>query len=254
MKSKLHSEAELNRARFELEVHASLKNRFVIPFLGGEETVDSFVLVTPLAIGDLNSLTTHKVLSEYNCRNLCHQLLNGLTYLHNEIGLVHCDIKPANILVFRNGKSLSVCICDFGFSEYVVSGTNLPYSGMRGSLGYFSPEQLNRQEYGHPVDMFALGIIIYTLLCGYEPFYPSNKAGLMYTDSTVLQFESPYWDNISPKAIEFIKSLLCGNPQTRLSANDALVSPWIASTPQILSPQANSEDDDIQFADPREFF
>jgi len=97
MKSKLHTHEDLERASLELCLHRKLDHKNVIPFLGGEETSDSVIIVTPLAKGDLYSFSVNKVFSESNCRRLCRQLLEGLKYIHN-LGLVHGDIKPHNIL------------------------------------------------------------------------------------------------------------------------------------------------------------
>ena len=226
----------------------------IIPFLGGEETSESIMIVTPLAKGDLHSFTVNKVLSEDNCRRLCKQLLQGLAYLHS-LELVHGDIKPENVLIFKSpiNESLHIAkICDFGFAERVGNTGLLPYRGMRGSYGYFSPEQLNRRDYGQAVDMFALGVMMYTFLAGYEPFYPTNKAGLMTgteeSDSKILLFDSPYWDNISTCAKQFIKNVLHGDPKKRLSADEALQTEWICNNSPAVAMVAGSEDTDIQFA------
>ena len=141
-------------------------------------------------------------------------------------------------------------ICDFGFAEKLKEPDSLvPFQGMRGSLGYFSPEQLRRKAYGQAVDLFALGIIIYTLLCGYEPFYPSNRAGLLTgdaeEDSKVLSFDPPYWDRVSVEGKAFIRGLLHGNACLRYTATQALQSAWIELSEAVGA--RSSEDADIQF-------
>ena len=235
MKSKLHTRSELEHAQFELKVHSNLSHRHILPLVRGDETSDSIIIVTPLASSDLYSVTTNKVLSEMNCQRLCKQLLLGLDYLHSEKGLVHFDIKPQNILLFESSNGYIAKICDFGFSEPLQLGDSLPYSEMRGSLGYFSPEQLRHDQLSHAVDMFALGVIMYQLMCGYEPFYPTNKVKFLNgdwdgNDSNILTFDSPYWDHISKEAKEFVANLLCGDPKKRLSARSALSSKWICRT------------------------
>ena len=251
MKSKLHSHEDLERAVFELNLHAKLTHRNVIPFLGGEETQDSVIIVTPLAKGDLNSLSLNKVFSEGNCRRLSRQLLEGLEYIHS-LNLVHGDVKPHNILLFLAPSGRYVAkICDFGFSEKLREGdTTIPFQTMRGSLGYFSPEQLGKRPYGQGIDMFALGIIIYTLMCGYEPFYPSNRAGLLKgeaeADSKILLFDSPYWDCVSNEGVSFLKGLLHGNAALRYTASQALRSKWM-SQPDNNNMMTSTEDADIQF-------
>jgi calcium/calmodulin-dependent protein kinase I len=254
LKSKLHTKDELDRALFELQLHSKLSHPHIIPFLAGEETNDSVIIVTPLARGDLRSMTANKVLVEENCKRLCKQLLNALSYIHG-LNLVHGDIKPENILLFESSSHAAkyiAKICDFGFTEGVGESGVLPHRGMRGSLGYFSPEQLNKQSYGQGVDIFALGIIIFTLLCGYEPFYPTNRAGLLTgdpsRDSSILVFESPYWDSISEDAKSFLRGLLHGDPVQRLTAQEALRSDWIsADRPYVAAPKTDVEDAHIQF-------
>ena len=253
LKSKLHSEDEVERALHEMKLHPQLIHKNIIPCIASEETRDSIIIITPLAKGDLHSFAVNKVVGEENCRRLCKQVLEGLQYLHG-MNLVHCDIKPENILLFESaGGKYFAKICDFGFTERIDGSGLLPYRGMRGSLGYFSPEQLQKKAYGQPVDIFALGIIIYTLLCGYEPFYPTNRAGLLTgdpaTDSQILSFQSPYWDHISTAARDFLRGVLHGDPAKRLTASLALESDWIripSKSDNVLA-QELAEDAHIQF-------
>jgi serine/threonine protein kinase len=232
MKSKLHTRSELEHAQFELKLHSGLSHHHILPLLEGEETPESIIIVTPLAWSDLYSATTNKVLSEVNCQRLCKQLLLALDYLHSEAGIVHFDMKPQNILLFESSNGYIAKICDFGFCEPLKIGDYVPFSEMRGSLGYFSPEQLRHESLSHAVDMFALGVIMYQLLCGYEPFYPTNKVRYLNgdwegNDSKLIMFDSPYWDKISKEAKEFIVQLLNGDPKKRLTAKDALSARWI---------------------------
>lgn len=233
MKSKLHTPEDLSRALFELDLLSRLQHPNIIPCIGGEETKESVVIVTPLAKGDLHSLTANRILSEDNCRRLSKQLLSGIKYIHSQ-QLIHGDIKPGNILIFESpsspGKYIAK-ICDFGFAEMVGPSGLLPHRGMRGSYGYFSPEQLNSRPYGQGIDIFAIGILIFTLLVGYEPFYPTNRAGLLTGDPTrdsqLLVFDSPYWDGISIAAKNFLRGVMHGDPNKRLTAQQALNSEWI---------------------------
>jgi serine/threonine protein kinase len=252
LKEKLHNLADLLRARYELSLHSSLSHPNIVPVLAGEETDSSIVIVTPLAKSDLHSLALHKVFSESNCRRLARQLLASLDYLHNTIKVVHGDIKPHNILIFPSEDDphcLTARLCDFGFTEPVLPGEVLRDRGMKGSLGYFSPEQLRRDFFGQPVDIFALGIILYHMLCGYEPFYPSNKAGQLTgkDDSKILHFDSPEWSEISSECIEFLRGLLCGDPAIRWTAQRAIGSQWINMSDD-MTDEKKGEDADIQFA------
>lgn len=73
-----------------------------------------------------------------------------------------------------------------------------------------APEVLAQKPYGKAVDVWSLGVISYILLCGYPPFYDENDANLF---AQILQgefeFDSPYWDEISDSAKDFIRHLMC---------------------------------------------
>lgn len=80
-----------------------------------------------------------------------------------------------------------------------------------GTPGYVAPEVLAQQPYGKSVDVWSIGVIAYILLCGYPPFYDENDANLF---AQILkgdfEFDSPYWDEISDSAKDFIRHLICG--------------------------------------------
>lgn len=75
---------------------------------------------------------------------------------------------------------------------------------------YVAPEVLAQKPYGKAVDVWSLGVISYILLCGYPPFYDENDANLF---AQILkgefEFDSPYWDEISDSAKDFIRNLMC---------------------------------------------
>ncbi|VDP31405.1 unnamed protein product [Schistosoma margrebowiei] len=98
----------------------------------------------------------------------------------------------------------------------------------------FSPEVLSVNEgssgYGKEVDCWAIGVIAYILLCGYPPFYDENDHELFrQIRMAEYEFDSPYWDNISDSAKDFISHLLQKDPKKRYSCVQALEHPWIAS-------------------------
>ncbi len=84
---------------------------------------------------------------------------------HNNI--VHCDIKPHNILMTRNGN---VKVTDFGIARAVSSATMSHTSTIIGSVHYFSPEQAKGEKIGAKADMYSLGVVMYEMLTGVLPF------------------------------------------------------------------------------------
>lgn len=80
---------------------------------------------------------------------------------------------------------------------------------MAGSFGYAAPEVMLKQGHGKPVDMWSMGVITYTLLCGYSPFRSENLADLIEEckNGRVI-FHERYWKEVSKDAKDFITQLL----------------------------------------------
>jgi calcium/calmodulin-dependent protein kinase I len=99
---------------------------------------------------------------------------------------------------------------------------------MAGSFGYAAPEIMLKQGHGKPVDMWSLGVITYTLLCGYSPFRSENVADLIEEcKSGRIVFHGRYWKDVSSDAKNFIVSLLQPDPSKRLSSEEALQDVWL---------------------------
>lgn len=87
---------------------------------------------------------------------------------------------------------------------------------MAGSFGYAAPEVMLKKGHGKPVDMWSMGVITYTLLCGYSPFRSENLQDLIEecTSANVV-FHERYWKDVSNDAKDFIMGLLNPNPDKR---------------------------------------
>ncbi len=114
------------------------------------------------------------------------QVADGLCYAHAN-GVVHRDMKPANIMVLRDG---TVKIMDFGIARLTSTpdATRLTQQGyLIGTLRYMAPEQLAGADFDPRCDIFAYGVIFYELLSGSHPFDAPDAQRLMYK----LSFEDP---------------------------------------------------------------
>jgi serine/threonine protein kinase/Tfp pilus assembly protein PilF len=101
------------------------------------------------------------------------QLCDALDYAHNHAKVIHCDLKPANLMVNQRGD---LKITDFGIARSLsdsVSRLTLE-QGRSGTLVYMSPQQLNGERCTHLEDIYSLGASIYELLTSKPPFYSGN--------------------------------------------------------------------------------
>ncbi|GAA48934.1 calcium/calmodulin-dependent protein kinase I, partial [Clonorchis sinensis] len=147
-------------------------------------------------------------------------------------GVVHRDLKPENLLYYSQEEDSKIMISDFGLSQIETNETHMATAC--GTPGYVAPEVLCVQDgkttYGKEVDCWAIGVIAYILLCGYPPFYDENDHELFrQIRQAEYEFDSPYWDNISDSAKDFIRHLMEKDPKKRYSCMQALQHPWIAS-------------------------
>jgi len=98
--------------------------------------------------------------------------LNGLFNIH-EMDYIHRDIKPDNILLAPKGQAQDkeLKIIDFGFSAKQRVGVKLTHEEKIGTILYMAPEQISSQSYSKKIDMYAAGIVLYSMLVGRHPLY-----------------------------------------------------------------------------------
>ena len=116
-----------------------------------------------------------------------------------------------------------VQLCDFGLTEPVIHPAGkISYTGLRGTSGYFAPEMIGESDYDYGIDLFALGIMLFTMLGGYEPFYPATN----FTES--VEFDQNYWSHVSAECKDFIQQLLTLAPGKRIKTPDAMTHAWFS--------------------------
>lgn len=183
--------------------------------------------------GELFDYLTHMVkLSEKKTRKIMYQILLAVGHMHDH-QVVHRDLKPENILL--DEEQQVVKISDFGFSAIL---SNEGFSELLGTPGYLAPEMLKRSveqdapPYGLAIDLWACGVIMYTLLVGFPPFW--HRKQLVMLRSIMegkYEFVSPEWDDISDSAKDMVRKLLDTNPDSRMTACQALNHPFVQKAP-----------------------
>ena len=137
------------------------------------------------------------------------------------------DLKPENLLYLTREPQSELVLADFGIAKMLASDHEV-LTTMAGSFGYAAPEVMLKQGHGKAVDMWSLGVITYTLLCGYSPFRSENMADLVEEcRNGRIVFHDRYWKDVSKDAKEFIMTLLQSDPHRRATSERALHHVWL---------------------------
>lgn len=211
----------------EIDVLRRLKHPNIIGLQEVYEDKTHYYLVMELVTGGelFDRIVEKGSYTEMDASDLTKQILQAVDFMHSE-GVVHRDLKPENLLYYSPEESSKIMISDFGLSKTEDSGIMATACG---TPGYVAPEVLAQQPYGKEVDIWSIGVIAYILLCGYPPFYDENDAELFRQIlKAEYEFDSPYWDEISLSAKDFIRQLMCKDPKKRLNCSQALKHPWIS--------------------------
>src|SRR5437016_1498700 len=101
------------------------------------------------------------------------QLCDALDYAHTRANVIHCDLKPANLMV---NQRADLKVTDFGIARSLTDSASRVTleQGRSGTLIYMSPQQLNGEQCAHLDDIYSLGASIYELLTSKPPFYSGN--------------------------------------------------------------------------------
>lgn len=178
--------------------------------------------------GDLfDAIAAATKFSEKEASMMIRNLASALFYLHS-LNVVHRDIKPENLLVQinRHGTKL-LKLGDFGLAQVVTE----PLYTVCGTPTYVAPEILAETGYGLKIDVWAAGVILFILLCGFPPFVSTNNDQEELFDHILTghyEFSSPYWDEVSLSAKDLIAHMLQVQPELRFSAEDVLDHLWLA--------------------------
>jgi outer membrane protein assembly factor BamB len=169
------------RERFarESEAAASIDHPNVIPiYQSGQVDGALFIAMRYVEGTDLRALFAEQgPLPSERAIHICAQVADALEAAH-ERGLVHRDVKPANILI---GRSDHAYLSDFGLIRRTELSTGITKTGQfMGTLDYASPEQFEGKPLGPPTDVYSLGCVLFECLVGEPPFRREQDAAVMY--------------------------------------------------------------------------
>jgi serine/threonine protein kinase len=166
----------------ESRIAASIEHPNVVPiYAAGEEDGVPFIAMRYVAGADLaRRLAKDGRLEPAAAVELIAQIGNGLDAIH-AAGLVHRDVKPANVLLSGDEGGEHAYITDFGVARNVATESGLTQTGrFVGTLDYVAPEQISGGEIDARVDVYALGCLLFKLLTGEVPFPKEGEAARLY--------------------------------------------------------------------------
>ncbi|CAI4230042.1 unnamed protein product [Auanema sp. JU1783] len=169
-----------------------------------------------------------------------YQFLSALEYLHDK-GISHRDIKPENILMVSQDDFTVAKLADFGLSKPQDAATMKTFCG---TVGYIAPEVIagDGTPYSNKVDLFSLGVVLFTAVSGYPPFsdYGDDISVTDQIKSGHLRFFR-VWKRISMETQNAIKKMLLVEEARRPSATSLLEEQWMKTKPALISKKTVEE-------------
>ncbi|KAK4664943.1 Calcium/calmodulin-dependent protein kinase type I [Podospora pseudopauciseta] len=209
----------------------SMGHQNILTLVDYFETMNNLYLVTDLALGGelFERICRKGSYYESDAADLIRATLSAIAYLHDH-GIVHRDLKPENLLFRTPEDNADLLIADFGLSRIMDEEQFHVLTTTCGTPGYMAPEIFKKTGHGKPVDLWALGVITYFLLCGYTPFDRDSDfeemQAILNADYSFTPLE--YWRGVSESAKDFIKRCLTIDPGKRMTAHEALQHPFVA--------------------------
>jgi len=177
----------LRRFEREAETLSSLEHPYIVRFYGLEQEDGLSFMLMDYVEGTTLRKQIFDARNPFSPQHILHILrpvCSALYYAH-ERGRVHCDIKPANIMVKSNGD---VLVADFGIARLMESGTTMTMAGA-GTPAYMSPEQVLGKKSSPQTDIYSLGIVLYEMLTGGERPFTGEQAKIDGTTSEKVRWE-----------------------------------------------------------------
>jgi serine/threonine protein kinase len=215
------------------------RNRYVMGQVGAYQDGDSVYSLMEFCDGGelYDKLDADGPFNENLCRRFFLQILNGLEYCHS-MGVAHRDMSLENLIY--NKHENYVKIIDFGMCLRVpkdeATGTFLymPPQGRCGKKSYIAPEVIQNNQNFNPmkVDIWALGVILFTMMSGFPPVESANTADPRYRMVAAghLRTLIDNWNVshlMSDSVVNLIESILRPNPGDRLSLAEIRAHPWV---------------------------
>ncbi|KAK5605800.1 E1 ubiquitin-activating protein [Crenichthys baileyi] len=221
-------------AKNEIMILKLVSHPNILQLIDTFETRKEYFIIQELATGGdvFDWILDQGNYTERDASNVIRQVLEAVAYLHS-LNIVHRNLKLENLMYYTENNHNKVVLRDFYLSRF----ENGPITEPCGTPEYLAPEVVARHRYGRPVDCWAVGVIMYILLSGNPPFYDETEEENTDLHNRIIfcrivagdfEFDTPYWDDISPAAKGLVCRLMEVDQMLRIKAEDALRHEWIA--------------------------
>jgi len=185
-----------------------------------------WVIIDYASAGSIRNILKSGVIEEKYISVIIREVLHALNYLHKSCGIIHRDIKAANILLTGDGV---VKLCDFGVAGQ-ISVTCMRRNSFVGTPYWMAPEVIQRSSYDFKADIWSLGITIIEMATGNPPFAKEDprRAIFLIPRTKPAKLEGKY----SAALKEFLGLCLREEPNDRPTAEELLKTKFIKNSPK----------------------
>ena len=219
----IESGNDINIIQREMNIHSRINHENIVKFYSynNKDLNHVNILLEYCPNGAIFELINKNGFDEFQTYKYFSQVVNAVYFLHKN-NLVHRDIKPENILL--NGDKIK--LCDFGWCCETDSNNRKSFCG---TFEYMAPEIINEIPYGKPVDIWALGILLYELYYGISPFN-SNKQNEEQTKEIInnIMQNKLFFDrkSIAYDMKDLIIHMLDNDVKRRYTIDEVVSHPW----------------------------
>ncbi|ORY85428.1 kinase-like domain-containing protein, partial [Protomyces lactucae-debilis] len=206
----------------EREILSIVRHPFIVSMRASFQTPTNLFMCLEYAVGGELFSHLRKAVRFQNdvTRFYAAEILLAIEHLH-DLNIIYRDLKPENILLDASGH---IKITDFGFAKQIVDRTWT----LCGTPEYLAPELIQSKGHGKPVDWWALGVLIFEMLCGYPPFYDKSHIGIY---EKILAAKIKFPGHVQADAADLITRLLTPDITRRLGnlsrgTEDVKLHPW----------------------------
>ena len=224
----------LDQLKYEISIMKKCQHPYISKFYEVlEDDVNIYITQEYLENGNLLSYFNSKQdIDEDTIKKLFIQILYAVQYLHNEIKVIHRDLKMENILLDQNNN---VRITDFGLCCPIINDKKSSDESMNGgSPAYVAPELILGQKYTESVDVWALGIILFAMVHTYLPYDDPNLNRLF---RKIISLNVKCKKDLNPQIADLIERMLEKDPEKRITISQIIEHPWVMPALSLYNPE-----------------